>query len=85
MVSMGRRGFGTDFQLMFRILKGLLFLGFVSVMTVLFVVCNLTLSDVFAALLGFMPTGWSILLVSKVFNLLIKGSSVLEFSTNAEI
>ncbi|RWW77456.1 hypothetical protein BHE74_00014384 [Ensete ventricosum] len=62
MVSMGRRRFGTDFQLMFRILKGLLFLGFVSVMTVLFIVWGLKISDVFAALLGFMPTGWFLLL-----------------------
>ncbi|KAE8663689.1 putative callose synthase 6 [Hibiscus syriacus] len=63
MVSMGRRRFGTDFQLMFRILKALLFLGFLSVMTVLFVVCGLTISDVFAATLAFLPTGWAILLV----------------------
>ncbi|KAK4369088.1 hypothetical protein RND71_012880 [Anisodus tanguticus] len=58
---MGRRRFGTDFQLMFRILKALLFLGFVSVMTVLFV-CGLTISDLFAAILAFVPTGWGILL-----------------------
>lgn len=64
MVSVGRRRFGTDFQLMFRILKALLFLGFISVMTVLFVVCSLTISDLFAAILAFMPTGWAILLVS---------------------
>ncbi|XP_031490403.1 callose synthase 7-like [Nymphaea colorata] len=63
MVSMGRRKFGTDFQLMFRILKALLFLGFVSVLTVLFVVCGLTIADVFAALLGFLPTGWAFLLI----------------------
>lgn len=65
MVSMGRRRFGTDFQLMFRILKGLLFLGFVSVMTVLFVVCGLSVSDLFAAVLAFLPTGWALLLVSS--------------------
>lgn len=64
MVSMGRRRFGADFQLMFRILKALLFLGFLSVMTVLFVVCGLTISDIFASLLAFMPTGWALLLVS---------------------
>lgn len=67
MVSMGRRRFGTDFQLMFRILKALLFLGFVSVMTVLFVVCGLTISDIFAALLAFLPTGWGLLLVSSIY------------------
>nr|GMC74776.1 callose synthase 7-like isoform X1 [Ipomoea batatas]GMC76759.1 callose synthase 7-like isoform X1 [Ipomoea batatas] len=65
MVSMGRRRFGTDFQLMFRILKALLFLGFVSVMTVLFVVCGLTISDIFAALLAFLPTGWGLLLIGQ--------------------
>lgn len=69
MVSIGRQKFGTDLQLMFRILKGLLFLGFVSVMAVLFVVLNLTISDVFASILGFLPTGWCILLVSEVLHL----------------
>lgn len=61
---MGRRRFGTDFQLMFRILKALLFLGFMSVMTVLFVVCGLTIADVFAAFIAFLPTGWALLQVS---------------------
>lgn len=64
MVSMGRRNFGTDFQVMFRILKALLFLGFLSVMTILFVVCGLTISDLFSSILAFLPTGWAILLVS---------------------
>ncbi|ONK69903.1 uncharacterized protein A4U43_C05F28050 [Asparagus officinalis] len=72
MVSMGRRKFGTDFQLMFRILKVLLFLGFLSVMTVLFVVCGLTVPDVFASILGFMPTGWSILLIGQATKPLVK-------------
>ncbi|KAK1425447.1 hypothetical protein QVD17_20799 [Tagetes erecta] len=65
MVSMGRRRFGTDFQLMFRILKALLFIGFLSTVTVLFVVCGLTLSDIFAALLAFLPTGWAFLLIGQ--------------------
>ncbi|KAL3754837.1 hypothetical protein ACJRO7_002003 [Eucalyptus globulus] len=64
MVSMGRRRFNTDFQLMFRILKALLFLGFVSVMTVLFVVCGLFVSDIFAAVLAFSPSGWALILVT---------------------
>ncbi|KAF9590661.1 hypothetical protein IFM89_036153 [Coptis chinensis] len=72
MVSMGRRRFGTDFQLMFRILKGLLFLGFISVMTVLFVVCGLTISDVFAAILCFMPTGWAFILIGQACRSLLK-------------
>ncbi|MFQ6647564.1 hypothetical protein Gotur_021691 [Gossypium turneri] len=72
MVSMGRRRFGTDFQLMFRILKALLFLGFLSVMTVLFVVCGLTISDLFAAILAFLPTGWAILLIGQAMRPVLK-------------
>ncbi|KAI8526616.1 hypothetical protein RHMOL_Rhmol12G0009600 [Rhododendron molle] len=73
LVSMGRRRFGTDFQLMFRILKALLFLGFLSVTTVLFVVCGLTISDIFASFLAFMPTGWAILLIGQVCRPCLKG------------
>ncbi|XP_059663341.1 putative callose synthase 6 [Cornus florida] len=73
MVSMGRRRFGTDFQLMFRILKALLFLGFISVMTVLFEVCGLSISDLFAAVLAFMPTGWTILLIGQACRPCLKG------------
>ncbi|XP_065851855.1 callose synthase 7 [Euphorbia lathyris] len=72
MVSMGRRKFGLDFQLMFRMLKALLFLGFMSVMTVLFVVWGLTISDLFASLLAFMPTGWAILLIGQACRPLFK-------------
>ncbi|KAM3349455.1 hypothetical protein ACQJBY_022442 [Aegilops geniculata] len=76
MVSIGRQKFGTDLQLMFRILKGLLFLGFISVMSVLFVVCSLTISDVFASILGFLPTGWCILLIGQACAPLIKKTTL---------
>nr|KYP52240.1 Callose synthase 7 [Cajanus cajan] len=76
MVSMGRRRFGTDFQLMFRILKALLFLGFLSVMTVLFVVCGLTVSDLFAAIIAFMPSGWAIILIAQACKVCLKGAKL---------
>ncbi|XP_028751937.1 callose synthase 7 [Neltuma alba] len=76
MVSMGRQRFGTDFQLMFRVLKALLFLGFMSVMTVLFVVCGLTMNDLFAAILAFMPSGWAIILIAQACRGLLKESVV---------
>ncbi|WVZ70217.1 hypothetical protein U9M48_018898 [Paspalum notatum var. saurae] len=88
MVSIGRQKFGTDLQLMFRILKGLLFLGFVSVMAVLFVVLNLTISDVFASILGFLPTGWSILLIGQACSPLIRRTmlwdSIMELGRSYE-
>ncbi|KAK7256070.1 hypothetical protein RIF29_29503 [Crotalaria pallida] len=76
MVSMGRRRFGTDFQLMFRILKALLFLGFMSVMTVLFVVCGLTISDLFAAIIAFMPSGWALILIAQACRGCLKGAKL---------
>ncbi|XP_044504191.1 callose synthase 7-like [Mangifera indica] len=72
MVSVGRRKFSTNFQLMFRILKALLFLGIVSAMTVLFVVCGLTISDLFACLLAFLPSGWALLLIGQASSPLFK-------------
>ncbi|KAK4275573.1 hypothetical protein QN277_018631 [Acacia crassicarpa] len=76
MVSMGRQRFGTDFQLMFRVLKALLFLGFMSVMTVLFVVCGLTMNDLFAAILAFMPSGWALILIAQACRGLLRESLV---------
>ncbi|CAL4956327.1 unnamed protein product [Urochloa decumbens] len=88
MVSIGRQKFGTDLQLMFRILKGLLFLGFVSVMAVLFVVLNLTISDVFASILGFLPTGWCILLIGQACSPMLRRTmlwdSIMELGRSYE-
>ncbi|KAK4398212.1 Callose synthase 7 [Sesamum angolense] len=80
----GKTKIRTDFQLMFRILKALLFLGFVSVMTVLFVVGGLAVSDLFAAILAFMPTGWALILIAQACRPCLKGigiwDSVMELS-----
>ncbi|XP_023736557.1 callose synthase 7 isoform X2 [Lactuca sativa] len=64
LVSMAKQ-FGTYLQLMFRILKAFLFLVFLSIMTVLFVVCGLTISDIFVAFLAFVPTGWAFILIAQ--------------------
>ncbi|RDY12777.1 Callose synthase 7, partial [Mucuna pruriens] len=74
MLSMGRQRFGTNFQLMFRILKAIIFLGILSVMTVLFVVYGLTLSDLFAAIMTFVPSGWVIILIAQVCKACLKGA-----------
>ena len=62
-VSMGRKKFSADFQLMFRLLKLLLFIGFISTLVVFFVFLHLTAGDIFVCLLAFFPTGWAFLLV----------------------
>ena len=66
-VSLGRKKFSADFQLMFRILKLFLFIGTVITIVVLFVVLKLTIGDIFASLLAFLPTGWALLQVYYLF------------------
>ena len=48
---------------MFRLLKLFLFIGSVVTLGILFTVLNLTVGDIFASLLAFMPTGWALLQV----------------------
>nr|KYP52274.1 Callose synthase 7 [Cajanus cajan] len=74
MLSMGRRRFGTDFQLMFRILKALNHLGILIVMTLLFLIFELTISDFFAAIIAFMPSGWAIIQITQACSVCLEGT-----------
>lgn len=64
---MGRKKFSADFQLMFRLLKLFLFVGAVVTLGILFAFLSLTVGDIFASLLAFMPTGWALLQVPLLF------------------
>ncbi|KAJ4970358.1 hypothetical protein NE237_003457 [Protea cynaroides] len=64
-VSMGRRSFSADFQLMFRLLKLFLFIGSIVIIVILFTFLSLKVGDIFASLLAFMPTGWALLQISQ--------------------
>ncbi|XP_011649402.2 callose synthase 5 [Cucumis sativus] len=64
-VSMGRKKFSADFQLLFRLLKLSLFIGSVVVVAMLFTLLHLTVGDIFASILAFMPTGWAILQIAQ--------------------
>ncbi|KAL5722918.1 Callose synthase 5 [Ranunculus cassubicifolius] len=66
-VSMGRKKFSADFQLLFRLLKLFLFIGFVVVTTILFAFLHLTVGDIFVSLLAFLPTGWALLQIAQAF------------------
>ncbi|KAE8665134.1 Callose synthase 1 [Hibiscus syriacus] len=57
--------FHMDLQLPLRMLKGLLFLIFLAIMIILFKLFGLTLSDLFASVLAFMPTGCGFILVEQ--------------------
>ncbi|KAL6223182.1 hypothetical protein ACLB2K_006571 [Fragaria x ananassa] len=64
-VSLGRKRFSADFQLMFRLLKLFVFIGFVVTIAILFIFLNLTVGDIFISLLAFLPTGWALLMISQ--------------------
>ncbi|CAN8270758.1 unnamed protein product [Cochlearia groenlandica] len=72
-VSMGRKKFSADFQLMFRLLKLFLFIGFVVIVGMLFHFLKLTVGDIMQSLLAFLPTGWALLQISQVGKQLMKG------------
>ncbi|KAI9113747.1 hypothetical protein K1719_014998 [Acacia pycnantha] len=71
-VSMGRKKFGADFQLMFRLLKSFLFLGFVVGLALMFILMNLTIDDIFASLLAFLPTGWALVMIAQACRPMVK-------------
>lgn len=64
-VSVGRRKFSADFQLVFRLIKGLIFLTFVAILVTLIALPHMTLQDIVVCILAFMPTGWGMLLIAQ--------------------
>ncbi|KAK4780638.1 hypothetical protein SAY87_016744 [Trapa incisa] len=64
-ISIGRRKFSANFQLVFRLIKGLIFLTFVSILVTLIALPHMTMRDLIVCILAFMPTGWGILLIAQ--------------------
>lgn len=77
-VSVGRRKFSANFQLVFRLIKGMIFLTFVAILVTLIALPHMTLQDIVVCILAFMPTGWGMLLVS-VFIIHPLSASILFF------
>ncbi|KAI4386274.1 hypothetical protein MLD38_004220 [Melastoma candidum] len=64
-ISVGRRKFSADFQLVFRLIKGLIFVTFLTILVVLIALPHMTMKDVILCILAFMPTGWGMLLIAQ--------------------
>lgn len=64
LVSVGRRKFSANFQLVFRLIKGLIFITSITVLITLIAAVGMTFRDIIVCILAFMPTGWGLLLVS---------------------
>ncbi|KAL5549544.1 hypothetical protein UlMin_004775 [Ulmus minor] len=70
--SHGRRRFSANFQLLFRLLKGLIFLAFLSIFITLLALPHMTFQDVIVVIIAFMPTGWGILLIAQACKPLVQ-------------
>nr|CAB3473502.1 unnamed protein product [Digitaria exilis] len=66
--SRGRQQYGPTRQFEFRLIKGILFVIFVSVVAITVFLHILTMHDLVASILAFLPTGWCILLVSEALH-----------------
>ncbi|KAK8275168.1 hypothetical protein V6Z12_D10G119800 [Gossypium hirsutum] len=72
-VSMGRMKFSADFQLMFRLVKLVMFVGSIVTIAMLFYFLDLTIGDIFQSILAFVPTGWALLQISQACRTVVKG------------
>ncbi|KAK4492425.1 hypothetical protein RD792_003230 [Penstemon davidsonii] len=64
-ISVGRRKFSANFQLVFRLIKGLIFVTFIAILVILVVIPHMTPRDILVCVLAFMPTGWGLLLIAQ--------------------
>ncbi|CAL9155136.1 unnamed protein product [Musa hybrid cultivar] len=71
-VSVGRRRFSASFQLVFRLIKFLIFLTFVSILITLIALPHMTIQDIVVCFLAFLPTGWGMLLIAQACKPLVK-------------
>ncbi|KAL8495893.1 hypothetical protein ACS0TY_019858 [Phlomoides rotata] len=75
-VSVGRRQFSAEYQLVFRLIKGLIFLSIVAVLITLIALPHMTFLDVIVCILAFMPTGWGLLLIAQALRPLVSKTRV---------
>ncbi|XP_019429555.1 PREDICTED: callose synthase 3-like [Lupinus angustifolius] len=71
-VSVGRRKFSANFQLVFRLIKGLIFLTFISILVTLIALPHMTVQDIVVCILAFMPTGWGMLQIAQALRPVVK-------------
>ncbi|MED6143103.1 Callose synthase 3 [Stylosanthes scabra] len=71
-VSVGRRKFSANFQLVFRLIKGLIFLTFVSILVTLIALPHMTMQDIVVCILAFMPTGWGMLQIAQALKPVVR-------------
>ncbi|XP_038985106.1 putative callose synthase 8 isoform X2 [Phoenix dactylifera] len=77
-VNEGRRHLSTNYHLVFRFLKLVLFLGVIACMITLSRICELSIMDLIVCCLAFLPTGWGLLLIVQVLRPKIEDYGIWE-------
>ncbi|KAI9187505.1 hypothetical protein LWI28_028899 [Acer negundo] len=78
-VNMGRQQFSANYHLVFRFFKAFLFLGILSTIISLSVVCQLSFKDIIVCCLAFLPTGWGLILIAQAVRPKIEDSGIWYF------
>ncbi|XP_015054888.1 callose synthase 3-like [Solanum pennellii] len=71
-ISVGRRKFSANLQLVFRLIKGLIFLTFVATLVILMTLLKMTPKDMVVCVLAFLPTGWGMLLIAQALKPVVR-------------
>lgn len=71
-ISVGRRKFSANLQLVFRLIKGLIFLTFVATLVILMTLLHMTPKDMVVCVLAFLPTGWGMLLIAQALQPIVR-------------
>ncbi|XP_031116196.1 putative callose synthase 8 isoform X1 [Ipomoea triloba] len=79
-VSIGRHFLSANYHLAFRLFKALLFLGVVSTIITLSIICDLSVRDLIVCCLAFLPTGWGLIMVAQAVRPMIEGTGLWHFT-----
>ncbi|KAL5736702.1 hypothetical protein ACOSQ2_031490 [Xanthoceras sorbifolium] len=78
-VNMGRQQFSARYHLVFRFFKAFLFLGILSTIISLSVICQLSFKDIIVCCLAFLPTGWGLILIAQAVRPKIEDTGLWDF------
>jgi len=73
-MSIGRKKFSANYQLAFRLIKGLVFITFLAILITLIALPHMTVKDIIVCIFAFTPTGWGIILIAQACKSLIPRS-----------
>ncbi|KAI6687102.1 hypothetical protein NL676_023930 [Syzygium grande] len=79
-VNMGQQQFSAKYHFYYRLFKAFLFLGVLSIIVILSIVCKLSLMDIIVCCLAFLPTGWGLILVGQAVRPKIENTFLWEFT-----